>query len=113
MDPRMLTSDESVVLVGLIAYLIHADSRVEKGEIVELDAIGEEMGIMGIRDAIIESMADYPTLDSMVDKAGDVKNPEVRDYIRTVLTDLAHSDGFREVVENRVLAKLAHVWARE
>lgn len=112
MDVRELTPEERQVLFGLLAHLVAADTRVDPGEAAELDALGEEMGIDSLHEAFREARASFARADDALGAAVRVERKDARELVRTLLHDLATSDGERSVEEERILQQLDELWPR-
>jgi uncharacterized tellurite resistance protein B-like protein len=107
-----LDDSEREVFLALLAHLAEADARIDPGEVLEIDAIAEEMGITDIRERLMRARGATPTRDDVLAVAQKVGRPDARELIRTVLFDLAQSDGERSADENELLEALNRIWGR-
>jgi uncharacterized tellurite resistance protein B-like protein len=112
MQAKDLTADERRVLFGLLAHLSVADSAVEKGEVAELDALGEELGVPSIQEALTDARGVFATPQEALAAAAQVTRTDARELIRTMLHDLSTSDGERSGAEAQLLTSLAGLWPR-
>lgn len=112
MDVRDLTDDERQVLFGLLAHLVAADRRIDPGEAAELDALGEEMGVGSLNDAFVQARKTFATAEDALGAVPRIDRKDARELIRTLLHDLASSDGERSPEEDRILRKLDGLWPR-
>lgn len=112
MQAKDLNADERAVLFALLAHLSMADRSVSSGELGELDALGEEMGIESLPGAIAAARASFPTPAAALTAANTISRTDARELIRTLLHDLATSDGDRGDAETQLLADLATLWPR-
>ena len=55
MQVQELNDSEREVLLALLAHLAEADARIDPGEVLEIDAIAEELGIENVRARIRRS----------------------------------------------------------
>jgi uncharacterized tellurite resistance protein B-like protein len=88
-----LTDTEREVLLALLAHLAESDARIDPQEVLEIDAIAEEMGIEAVRDRLMRARAANPDPEALVARLAALERRESRELIRTVLFDLARSDG--------------------
>jgi uncharacterized tellurite resistance protein B-like protein len=112
MEVRELTQDERRVLFGLLAHLADADGRTSAGELEELEALGEEMGTGSLQSALVEARAIFATPQQALEAASGVTRSDARELIRTLLHDLAGSDGERSAAEVQLLTDLGSMWPR-
>lgn len=112
MQVQELNDIEREVLLALLAHLAEADARIDPGEVLEIDALAEEMGITNIRERLMRARGATQTRQDLLAALQKVTRPDARDLIRTVLSDLAQSDGERTPAETELLDAVAGVWAR-
>lgn len=112
MQAKELTEDERKALFALLAHLAVADSGISAGEFAEFEALGEEMGISSVHEALGAARASCPTPDAALKLAAGVTRPDAREMIRTLLHDLAGADGARGESEAKLLASIASLWPR-
>jgi uncharacterized tellurite resistance protein B-like protein len=112
MQAKDLLADERKVLFGLLAHLSVADNAVQRGEVAELDALGEELGVPSIQEALTDARGVYATPKEALAAAAQVTRPDARELIRTMLHDLSTSDGERSAAEAQMLSSLAELWPR-
>ena len=113
MEVTDLQPDERVALYTALAHLAAADGRVSDGETAELAALAEEMEVPDLRDRLLEAHEAHPELDDLRRVVGKVKRDDARELVRTLLFDLAHSDGERGELENDVLDAITREWAKD
>ncbi len=111
MEARDLTADERHVLFGLVGRLAGADGVIAHGEVEEIEALGEEIGC-DPQAAIAAANERFPNLDGLMEAAANLEREEARQLLRTLLIDLASSDGDRGVEENALLSKVTRLWAK-
>lgn len=111
MHAHDLSAEERRILFGLVGRLAAADGSVAAGESQEIADLGEEIGC-DPDAAMAEAKTLFPTLQSLLDAVGGIEREEARQLIRTVLFDLAASDGDRGDEENAVLAEVTRIFAR-
>ncbi|MCA9493851.1 MAG: TerB family tellurite resistance protein [Myxococcales bacterium] len=111
MDANELTPDERRILFGLVGRVASADGTVAAGELHEIAELGEELGV-DADAAIAEAREHYATLDDLLAAVATVEREAARQFIRTVLFDLASSDGDRGDEENELLSEVTRIFAR-
>jgi len=107
-----LSLDAKVALIGLLAHMVDADGEVAEGEAVELLYLGEEMKHPSLQAAVKRSRKSFANRDALLRYAGLIADDDARELIRTLLVDLANSDGFKGRNERALLDDLFEVWAR-
>ena len=107
-----LSLEAKVALIGLLAHMVDADGQVAEGEAIELLHLGEEMQHPTLARAVERSRETFADRTALLHYAGLVDDDEARSLIRTVLIDLANSDGFRGRNERALLDDLIQAWAR-
>ncbi len=107
-----LDLEAKVALIGLLAHMVDADGRVAEGEAVELLNLGEEMRHRALSEAVDRSRTSFADRDALLRYAGLITDDDARELIRTLLVDLANSDGFRGRNERDLLDDLFITWAR-
>ena len=111
MDITELNEQERSVLFGLAAHVVLADGRVDPAAKAELQARAEELGLV-LQDALQQATVDYASLDHAIDAVRTVSRSDAREWIRTVLVDLATADGDRGSAENELLSRITLSWSR-
>lgn len=110
MQVQELNDIERDVFLALLAHLAEADARIDPGEVLEIDALAEEMGITDMRERLMRARGATPTRDDLLAALGRVQRPDARELIRTVLFDLAQADGERSESETELLDALTRAW---
>lgn len=110
MDATQLTETEILALAGLALHLASADGKLTAEEAEELKFLGEEIGGADRFSAAI-SLAEtrFPTASDALDYAADVQRTEAREFLHTVLFDLANSDDLHPA-EADILSRLRLMW---
>lgn len=110
MDATDLQENEILALAGLALHLASADGRLTAEEADELKLLGEEIGGADtFSKAITEAEVRFRTVQEALDFAADIDSKAARDFIHTVLTDLANSDDLHRA-EADLLARLRLMW---
>ncbi|MEQ1506462.1 MAG: TerB family tellurite resistance protein [Myxococcota bacterium] len=110
MQVHELDDTEREVLLALLAHVAEADDRIDPGEVLEIDAIAEEMGIDNVTERLMRARGATPTWADLTAAIARITRPDARALIRTMLIDLAQSDGERTDPESRFLELLDRVW---
>jgi hypothetical protein len=105
-----LNDTEREVFLALLAHLAEADDRIDPGEVLEIDALAEEMGIDDVRERLMRARGATPTRADLLAAVSKVERRDARELIRTVLFDLAQSDGERSAAETEILEALTEAW---
>jgi uncharacterized tellurite resistance protein B-like protein len=107
-----LTDDVREVLFGLLAHLVDADARLSSGESRELAALGEELGVGPLDEALARARRAFPTADDAVAAAARITDEDARELVRTLLIDLMAADGERTPDEEDLIYRVAAAWNR-
>lgn len=110
MQVQELNDTEREVLLALLAHIAEADERIDPSEVLEIDALAEEMGIADMRERLMRARGATPTRDDLLAAIRKVQRHDARELIRTILFDLAQSDGERSAAEHEILQALTEVW---
>jgi len=113
MDVTELEPAEREALYVALAHLSAADGRISDGETAEIAALADEMEEPDLPDLVTKALSDHPELDDLRAIVSKVERDDARELIRTLLFDLAHSDGERGEQENDVLDAITRQWARD
>ncbi|MEZ4235169.1 MAG: N-formylglutamate amidohydrolase [Myxococcota bacterium] len=105
-----LNDTEREVFLALLAHLAEADSRIDPGEVLEIDALAEEMGIDDMQERLMRARGATPTREALLAALEKVERPDARELVRTVLFDLAQSDGERTEAETELLEAVTRAW---
>lgn len=111
MQAADLTDGERQVLYALLSHLAEADARIDPDEMLEIDMLAEELGLEGIQEKMLRARAVVQTHADLVAALARVVRPDARELIRTVLFDLAQSDGEVSAPESALLALVKAAWA--
>lgn len=110
MDATQLSETEILALAGLALHLASADGKLSAEEAEELRHLGEEIGGPDeFSAAIADAHARFKSAQDALDFAADIDNPKVREFIHTVITDLANADELH-AAEAEMLARLRLMW---
>lgn len=109
MELSELTSDESILLAGMVRLMVGADGSRNDLEMAEFRAIGEEMGRAAFDEAFRRSLSAVHNLDEALALADQLERPAARQLIVTILIDLAQADGVDEQ-EALLVRALADRW---
>ena len=110
MEATELNNTELLALAGLTLHLASADGKVTQEEAKELKDLGEELGGADrFSNAIGEAEARFKTEQDALDFASTIDRQYARDFIYTVLSDLAHSDEMHPT-EADLLARIRLMW---
>ena len=110
MDATQLDDNEILALAGLALHLASADGMLSPEEAEELKQLGEEIGGADrFSRAITDAEGRFRTVQDALDFASEVEQNSARDFIHTVLTDLANSDDMH-AAEADLLARLRLMW---
>lgn len=107
-----LTESERNVLFALLAHIAEADDRIDPDEVLEIDALGEEMGVDNLRERLMRARAATHSPEALASAMASVERPDARDLIRTLLYDLARADGEQHESENEILDRLDRAWGK-
>ncbi len=110
MDATRLSHDEILALAGLALHLASADGRLSAEEAEELRHLGEEIGGADTFSmAITEAETRFKTAQAALDFAAGIERRDAREFIHTVISDLANADELHEA-EAELLGKLRLMW---
>jgi len=110
MDATQLDENEILALAGLALHLASADGMLSTEEAEELKQLGEEIGGADrFSQAITDAEGRFRTVQEALDFAAEIEREGARDFIHTVLTDLANSDELHSA-EADLLARLRLMW---
>lgn len=111
MNPAKLTEEEIYALSALVAHLICANNKIERGEAWEMVRLAKEAGIPGLNDSIANSLNRFPKpSDAIANAVGHITRPDAREMVITILNDFASSDGLRERCETQIIEDLERAW---
>lgn len=110
MDATNLNDNEILALAGLALHLASADGKLTAEEAEELRHLGEEIGGADtFSAAITRAEIRFKTVQQALDFASGIESDNARNFIHTVLSDLAHADELHEA-EADLLARLRLMW---
>jgi len=109
MELRELSSEEDVVLVGLLRDVAQADGRYSESEKVHVDRVRAALGAARFEAAVEAARERFPTRDALKAAAKAVTRQDARVVIYDTLDSLAAADG-KTSEEQRPLAWLASWW---
>lgn len=110
MDATGLDERELLSLAGLALHLASADGVLSAEEAEELKQLGEEIGGADtFSKAITDAEGRFKTAQDALDFAAEIEREDARNFIHTVLTDLANSDELH-AAEADLLARLRLMW---
>ncbi|MCB9673667.1 MAG: TerB family tellurite resistance protein [Alphaproteobacteria bacterium] len=110
MDATQLDENEILALAGLALHLASADGMLSAEEADELKHLGEEIGGADtFSRAITDAEGRFKTAQDALDFAAEIEREDARDFIHTVLTDLANSDDMHNA-EADLLGRLRLMW---
>ncbi len=104
-----LTPDEQLCLLGLVLQMMSADGVVSDDELLEMQALGAEMGMSAFNSALQAARRRFSTRQEAVLFAGGIERPEARELIHTVLVDMAVADGIAPT-ESELIRSVAQLW---
>ncbi len=110
MNLNELTDDERPIFFGLLATMIDADGKTTEGELQEIDALAEEMGIE-LHEALAGARAAGLSREAVLDNARKITRVGARQIILTVLHDLSQHDGDQGPDEALLLGELQILWS--
>jgi uncharacterized tellurite resistance protein B-like protein len=108
-----LERGEWEVLLALLAHLAEADEHIDPAEVLELHGIADELGVDDGMNQLMRARGAVRTREDLLAAAATVTRVEARELMRTLLFDLAQSDGERSGEERALLEDIAQVWASE
>lgn len=103
-----LNAAERAVLIDLIAQMVAADGDTSAEELNEILELDDELGEDGLFEKVIA--AGSKAREDVLAAAASVERPKARDFIRTVLHDVAATDGIDDA-EKELLSILAELWS--
>jgi len=109
MEYNELTSDERVLLVGMIRKVAGADQKFSDQEKAELNKVAEQMGGGLFKEADQQAVQLFTSVEAIEASARSVTRPESRELIFTTLQDLAVSDEVASE-EMELVNWLADLW---
>ncbi|MCA9566712.1 MAG: hypothetical protein KC656_02680 [Myxococcales bacterium] len=110
MDATQLSGDEILALAGLALHLASADGKLTAEEADELKHLGEEIGGADTFSAAITQAENrFKTAQAALDFAAEIENANAREFIHTVLSDLANADELHHA-EAELLGRLRLMW---
>jgi uncharacterized tellurite resistance protein B-like protein len=110
MDATELTETEILALAGLALHLASADGKLTAEEAEELKHLGEEIGGADTFSAAISTAeVRFQTANDALDYAAGVERKHAREFLHTVLSDLANSDELHPA-EADILGRLRLMW---
>jgi len=110
MNVEDLNEAERAALTAAVACVVNADGHVAAGELDEVDALGEELGLSNFREQLEAMLPMIAKVSDILPLLTAVERPDARELIRTLLVDLAHADGDRGDDENAVLDLIREHW---
>ncbi len=107
-----LTSDEELVLIGLLKAVIQADRQLSLEEDEQLERVARAVGEQRFRERVSEARRAFSTLDDIKRHALRLQRQPARQLIFNMVQEMAKQDGLIPE-EEEVLAWLAESWEVE
>ena len=101
---------ELQALTGLIGHVMRADGSIDPGEKQELEFLGAELGLSDFHSRVNDVLTKYPSHSDILSIACKVEREDARQLIRTILLDMAQSDGDRGQEELELVEKVMKAW---
>lgn len=109
MDIHDLNELEELVLIRLLKAVIRADSQLTHHEGAEMKRVAVAMGPARFMERIEQARQLTSRLSDVKAAAVDVKRPEARQLIHSMLTEMAERDGM-DPEEQELLDWVAMTW---
>ncbi len=108
MDPKELTHDERLALVGLLKMVVWADKSVSEGEQKVLDSVASKVGTTEWAKAVHEATTSFRSRQAVVDFVAEITRQPARQWIFAALVSAAEADHV-DPAEGKVLNWLAEL----
>jgi uncharacterized tellurite resistance protein B-like protein len=109
-DVRDLNGIEREVLLALLAHMAEVDDHIDPEEVMELEALAEDLGIDDLQADMMRARAAVQTRAELLAAAAKIDRVDAQQLIRTILLDLAQADGERSGEEQELVQDVVAVW---
>lgn len=102
--------DQKMFLAGCLKSAIMADGTFGDDEMAELEELETELPFRDFPAALEEFEASVKDTESFWEMAEEIQNPDVRQFILSVLRDISLREGFPDEHELELIHELEEVW---